>query len=314
MGGTKILAGVVNSTQGIVARYKKATPKIKKTDEYVDALSDAVEALLKSSSVSKNQIAAVCLGIPGSVNPLTGRIGLAPNLGLKNYFIKEKLEQKIKFPILIENDVNLGTLGVKYFGLGKKAKNLLAVFIGTGIGGAMIFNGKLFRGSSFTAGEIGHLVVQKNGPLCGCGKRGCFEAVASRTAIVRNIIKDIKSNKRSSLKQFVSSRQKIKSKVLSAAVKSNDKVAVKHVEEACETTGMVLANIANLLNIDTIVLGGGLIEALDHYMVPLIKKSFKKYVLKDTAKGLKIAASKLGDDAALFGGIPLAEEFLKIKV
>jgi len=136
------------------------------------------------SGLKESKIKAVCLGIPGSVNPYTGRIGLAPNLGLKNFYIKEKLQKKIHVHVLIENDVNLGALGIKNFGVGKKNKNILVMFVGTGIGGALIFDGKIYRGTHFMAGEIGHMIVQENGPLCACGKKGCFEAVASRTAIV----------------------------------------------------------------------------------------------------------------------------------
>jgi glucokinase len=258
---------------------------------------------------------AVCLGVPGSVNPNTGIIGLAPNLGLKNYNIKSKLEKLIPFPVLIENDVNLGALGIKYFGIGKKSQNLLAVFIGTGIGGGIIINEKLYRGKNFVAGEIGHILVQKNGPKCGCGRKGCFEAIASRTAMVNHIINDIKKGKKKSvLSSLVKSNQRIKSGALRNAIKAGDKVVTKRITEACVTIGDVLSSITNLMNFDMIVLGGGVIEALENYMLPIIKKEFQNHVLTDSAKGIKILASKLGDDVAIYGGIALAEEFLGIRV
>jgi glucokinase len=172
----------------------------------------------------------------------------------------------------------------------------------------------LFRGANNAAGEIGHMHVLKSGPLCGCGKHGCFEAVASRSAIVKNIMRDIKAGKKSYLKKFAEPGKPIKSKALAAAVDKGDKVVVDNITEACETIGFVLSDITNLLNLDLIILGGGLIEALDYFMIPVIKESFQKNVLKASAKGLKILPTKLGDDAALYGGIPLAEEFLGIKV
>jgi len=312
MGGTKILAAAINSREGIIIRVKKETPGSK--EKYIQSLAEIVDAVIEELHLGKSNIKAVCLGVPGSVNPLTGKIGLAPNLGLKNFNIGEKLRKFISYPVLIENDVNLGALGIKKFGVGKNAKNMLAAFIGTGIGGGLIFNEKIYRGSNFIAGEIGHIVVEKNGPLCGCGNRGCIEAVASRTAIVRNIEKDIKSGRKSILSADLKNKQRIKSKTLALAVRQKDPVAVGRVREASEKIGVMLAGIANLLNVDMIVLGGGVIEAMGNSMLPWIKKSFHKNVMMGSEKGLKIVTSKLGDDAALYGGIPLAEEFLGVKV
>lgn len=314
MGGTKILAAILNSEEGIVRRLKRPTGTGKGGDEYLKDLAEAVEDLVKESGVNKNLISAVCLGVPGSVNPFTGVIAMAPNLGLKNFNIKEKLEKLIPYKVLIENDVNLGALGVKYYGLGKDAKDMLVVFIGTGIGAGFIFDGKLFRGADYAAGEIGHIKVEKDGPLCGCGNYGCFEAVASRTAVDRDIKKELKKGEKSILKEYEGSDKQIKSKALAGAVKEGDKLAVKHLTRACKIIGRVLADITNLLNLDLIILGGGVIEALDKFMIPIIKESFKENALPSSSKGLKLLPTKLGDDAALYGGIPLAEEFLKIKI
>jgi len=314
MGGTKILAAAINSKDGIIVRVKRETPPGNNKEKYIQSLAQIVEAVVNELHLSESSVKAVCLGVPGSVNPFTGIIGLAPNLGLKNFNIGERLHRLIPYPVLIENDVNLGALGIKKYGAGRNAKNMLVVFIGTGIGGGLILNEKIYRGSNFVAGEIGHIVIERDGPLCGCGNRGCFEAVASRTAIVRNIEKDIKSGKKSILSSFIKNKGRIKSKALSQAVEQKDPVAVKRVSEASETIGVTLAGISNLLNVDMIVLGGGVIEAVGKFMLPIIKKSFKENVMKGSVKGLKIIPSKLADDAALYGGIPLAEEFLGIKV
>ncbi len=208
----------------------------------------------------------------------------------------------------------MGALGAFKFGKAKKSKNMLAVFIGTGIGGGIIIDGKIYRGSNYSAGEIGHVIIDKNGPVCGCGNKGCFETFASRSAIAKNIVADLKTKKKSILKKIILPNKPIKSRMLAAAVKSNDRLVIKHISKACDTIGFVLANSANLMNFDMIVLGGGLIEALDYFMLPKVKDSFKKYALKDASKNLKIIANDLGDDVALYGGIALAEEFLEIKI
>lgn len=314
MGGTKILAAVLNSKEGIIARAKMATKSNSSEKDYINELSAITHQVLSSSGLNASKIKAVCIGIPGSVNPHTGRIGLAPNLGLKNFFIKERLQKKIPFPVLIENDVNLGALGIKNFGVGKKNKNILVMFIGTGIGGALIFDGKIYRGTNFMAGEIGHMIVQENGPVCGCGKKGCFEAIASRTSIVRNILADKRTKKKSIIGKLVPSGEKIKSRALAEAVRKKDKIVMEHLNNACKVIGIVSANISNLLNVDEIVYGGGLVEALGNAMLPMIKTSYYEHVLRDAAKGTKLVESKLGDDAAIYGGIALTEEFLGVKV
>ncbi len=315
MGGTKILASVLNSKKGIIARQKKPTDINSGTKVYVKDIAEIITKVVASSKLKKANIAAVCLGVPGSVNPHTGIIGFAPNLGIKNYKMKAELEKLIPYPVLLENDVNLGALGIKNYGVGKKSVNMLAVFIGTGIGGGVIINGKIYRGFNFVAGEIGHMLVQKNGPKCGCGKKGCFEALASRTAIVNHIISDVKKlKKKSVLSDLIKSNQRIKSGALKNAIDKKDKVVISRITEACETIGDVLGSVCNLMNFDMIVLGGGVIEALGDFIMPIIKEEFHNHVFDAAEKGVKIVASKLGDDAAIYGGLALAEEFLGIKV
>lgn len=315
MGGTKILASVLNSKKGIIARQKKPTNIESGTKVYVKDIAELITKVVISSELKKQNIVAVCLGVPGSVNPKTGIIGLAPNLGIKNYKMKAELEKLIPYPVLLENDVNLGALGVKNYGIGKSATNMLAVFVGTGIGGGVVIDKKLYRGFNFVAGEIGHMLIQKDGPKCGCGKRGCFEAIASRTAVVNNIIYDIKKlKKKSVLADLVKSNQRIKSGSLKNAIAKKDKVVIKRITESCETIGGVLASVCNLMNFDMIVLGGGVIEALGDFMMPIIKQEFQNHVFYAAAKGVKIVASKLGDDAAIYGGLALAEEYLGVKI
>ena len=314
MGGTKILSAVINSTDGIIAVVKESTETGATQKQYIKQLASIIKKTIKEAKVTEDSIKAVCIGFPGPLDPFTGIIYSAPNLGLKNFPIKKLLQEVIPYPVLIENDVNLGALGIQKFGVAKKGKNVLTVFIGTGIGGALTFNGKIYRGSNFVAGEIGHIIVNPKGALCNCGNRGCFETIASRSAIVKHLEAEIKANKRTMLKKIVKQGKPIKSKALYLAVKAVDKLTIKEITGACNTIGLVLANINNLLNLDLIVLGGGLMEALDYYMIPKIKTAFNKNIMKGSGKGIKIVASKLADDAALYGGIALAEEFLNIKV
>ena len=310
LGGTKILAAVLSRTGEIMARSKVATDISKGRAFLIKRMAECINSVIETAGLGIDDIHAICVGVPGSVNPYKGTIGTAPNLGIINFNIKKALEKHFTIPILIENDVNLAALGIKEFELKDSNKNILVVFIGTGIGSALIFDGKIYRGSNYFAGEIGHMHVQEKGPICGCGKRGCFEAVAGRLAIVRDIKKDLKTDaKNSILKKIVDDKKPIKSKSLALAVNKKDTIAIKHLTNASKVIGLTLANITNLLNLDLIILGGGVIEALDKFMIPKIKANFDKIVLNDASKSLKIISTKLGDDAALFGGIALAEEF-----
>ncbi len=309
-GGTKILSALINTNNEIVSRVKIPT-NIEKGNEFlVKSIADSVKKILEENNLQENDVRAVCLGVPGTVNPFTGIIGSAPNLGIKDFNIKEALAKEIAIPVLIENDVNLAGLGIKKIELGADVKNMLVVFVGTGIGGAFFFDGKLYRGSSFFAGEIGHIIVEPKGEFSTFSNRTTFEMTASRTAIVREIKRGLNKGKKSILKEYKSPKKQLKSRSLSDALKKEDPLAVKCVGKAAGTIGTVLGSITTLLNIDTIVLGGGVIEAMHEFMIPKIEKAFKETVLADAGKIVKIFETKLGDDAALYGGVALAEEFL----
>jgi glucokinase len=191
---------------------------------------------------------------------------------------------------------------------------MFVVFVGTGIGGALILEGKLYRGSSNYAGEIGHTLVEKKGKFKNQRKSGStFEETASRTAVAQNIADKIKKGKSSTVSKLVKKNKRIKSGALSDAVDNKDKVVTKELKKASKTIGTVLGSITTLMNFDTIVLGGGVIEAMGDYLIPKIEKSFKKAVLSEPGKIVRIYPTKLGDDAPILGGIVLAEEFLNNK-
>ncbi|GJQ62337.1 MAG: glucokinase [Melioribacteraceae bacterium] len=310
LGGTKILTALIDENANIVARDKVPTDMSKGHEYLVELITGTVKSVLEQSSLKEDDIRAIAMGVPGTVNPITGIIGNAPNLGIENYNIKEAVEKNFNIPVLIENDVNLAALGIKYFEFKNDVNNMLVVFVGTGIGGALIFNNALFRGSTYFAGEIGHMRIDDQGNLAS-GKKGStsFETLASRTGIVNLIKKDIKDGQDSIITKLAG-KKGIKSKVLATAVAEKDKVAVKRVKEACDIIGTVLGSIVTLTNIDTIVLGGGVVEAMGDYMKSNIEKAFRKAVLKEPGEACKIVVTELGDDAPLYGGLSLAEEFL----
>lgn len=309
LGGTKILSALIKDEE-IVDRYKEATKITGKIEPILDGIEKSVKQLINKNSLNPNEIQAVCLGVPGTVNPLTGIIAYAPNLGIREFNIKEELSKRFSIPILIENDVNLAGLGIQAKELKDKFKNMLVVFVGTGIGGALFFDGKIYRGSSFYAGEIGHMKVSKKGKLRN-GSDATFEKIASRTAVVESITNDIKKGKSSILSDTLKAGSRIKSKMLKSALDEGDKVVKKHLSNSATVIGSVLGSITTLANFDTIILGGGVIEAMNDFMMPKIEKAFKSSVLSEPGKITKIDFTKLGDDAPLYGGLGLVHEFLE---
>ncbi len=310
LGGTKILTALIDSKNKIIGRTKIPTDVEKGKSGLVTSIVKSVKTVIAENEISERDVKAVCLGVPGTVNPYTGLIGMAPNLGLKNFNIKEALLNHFSIPVLIENDVNLAGLGIKKMELKDQINNMLVVYIGTGIGGALFFDGKIYRGSTFFAGEIGHMRVDSKGDFSTNSKSSTVELSAARPAIVKAIKRDLRKGKKSILMKYESPKKALKSKGLAFAISKNDPLAKKYISKACKTIGTVIGSVTTLLNLDTIVLGGGVIEAMSDFMIPKIKSAFKEAVLEDPGKGVKIFSTKLGDDAALYGGIALAEEFL----
>ncbi|MEW6507304.1 MAG: ROK family protein [Bacteroidota bacterium] len=310
LGGTKILSALIDSKNQIISKEKISTNLMNGKEGLVDAIVESAKRIMTSNEVSEREIRAICLGVPGTVNPYSGLISNAPNLGIKNFNIKEALLKYFSIPLLIENDVNLAGLGIKRFEFDNKGNNMMVVFVGTGIGGALFFEGKLYRGSTFFAGEIGHIKVNGLGNLLSKDKNRTFESLASRTAIVRDIKRELNKGKKSILKEYKQPAKILKSRGLALAVRKGDALAIKHVNKSAVTIGSVLGSLTTLLNLDTIVLGGGVIEAVGDFMLPKVKKAFKKSVLPEPGKAVKITKTKLGDYAALYGGVSLAEEFL----
>lgn len=309
LGGTKILSALLNSENKIIGRIKQPTDATKGANFIVKSIVESIDKLLSNHAVSKKEIKAISMGVPGTVNPKSGILAKAPNLGITDFNIKAALQKSFNIPVLLENDVNLAALGIKKVEFDNNVNNMLVIFVGTGIGGALIFNGNIYRGSNFFAGEIGHVKVSNKGEFSSRKKSKVFEELASRTAIVNSIKGKIENGKVSNILEFAK-KGKIKSGALAKSYASNDKIVVKEINTAFGIIGSVLGSITTLLNIDTIVLGGGVVEAMGESVLPIVKKNFSQSVLNVIGKDVKIVTTSLGDDAPLYGGIALVEEFI----
>lgn len=313
LGGTKILAGVFNGGLECIGTSKFSTKSQRGIDAVVERIARSVKDAVDEADLSLKQVAGVGIGAPGSVDFSAGTVIFAPNMeGWKDVPLKKELEKVLDVPVFVENDGNIAVLGVHTAELKAKPKHVIGIFVGTGIGGGLILNGELHSGFGHTAGEIGHMVLEVDGPKCGCGNKGCFEALASRTAIFQRIKSGIKEGEKTLLTEMLGDDlEDLRSGDLRRAIRRGDKFVDRVVEDAAEYIGIATANLINILNPEVVVLGGGVIAALEDEMMGIIVETANDYAMAGTMKGVEIIASKLGDDAGITGAAVLARRQAK---
>jgi len=306
LGGSKILVGIFDESLNLIATDKKKTKPERGVDTVIERICNAIWELLDDYDIAMEEVVAIGVGTPGSVD-LSGNVIFAGNLNWKNVPLRHNLEEILKVPVYIDNDGNVAVLGIYHVELLLQPENVVGIFVGTGLGGGLILNRKLYRGSSLVAGELGHTVIDVNGELCNCGNKGCLETFASRVAILKRVQSAVDHGEKTYLSQIPGKMiSEMRSRDILKAILRGDECVKRIVTEAAYYTGIAVANIINLLNPDVIALGGGIIDALEEYMLPEIEKTARKYAFPGTTERLKIYASKLGDNAGITGAAALA--------
>jgi glucokinase len=313
LGGTKILAGVFNHSLESSGLAKLSTKSQRGVDKVVERIARCVQDAVDEADLTMKQIAGVGIGAPGAVDFNAGTVIFAPNMeGWKDVPLKKELEKQLGIPVFVENDCNIAVLGVYVAELKSKPRDVVGIFVGTGIGGGIIINGDLYSGYGHTAGEVGHMVLEISGPKCGCGNKGCFEALASRTAIFQQIKAGVKDGQKTILTEMLGNDlEDLRSGDLRKAIRRGDKFVDRIVESAAEYIGIATANLVNILNPEVVVLGGGVMEALADEMMGVIVETATDYAMPGAMKGVEIIASKLGDNAGITGGAVLARRETK---
>lgn len=312
LGGTKILAGVFSSQLRLLQTAKLSTKADRGFSAVVDRIDRCVRDAVDEADMNLKQVRGVGIGAPGAIHPESGEVIFAPNLNWRDAPLKKELEKRLDIPVFVENDCNACTLGIHELELKGKPRNMIGIFLGTGVGGGLILGGDLYRGFNGTAGELGHMVLQVGGPKCGCGNSGCFEALASRTAIFRELQQRVKDGQKTILTEWMDGDlSEVRSGDLRKAIRKGDKLVEKVVEEAAEFTGIAVGNLINLFNPEVVVLGGGVIDALEDEMMAIIVETALESAMDGTTKGIEIIASDLGDNAGISGGAVLARRRLK---
>lgn len=309
LGGTKILSGVFRPSLESVGLAKLSTKPQRGSAAVIERIARCIRDAVDEADLEPKQICGVGIGAPGAVDGEDGKVIFAPNLDWRDVPLKKQLEKEIGIPVFVGNDCAVAMQGVYVAELKSKPQNVIGIFIGTGIGGGVIINGKPYHGSNHTAAEFGHMVLDVDGPKCACGNKGCFEALASRTAIFQRIKSAVKNGQKTVLTDMLGdSLQDLRSGDLRKAIRRGDKFVDKVIEEAAEYTGIAVGNLMNIFNPDMVVLGGGVIEALADEMMSIIIETARDYAMPGTGKGVEIIASDLGDSAAITGAAVLARQ------
>ena len=306
VGGTNVKVALVDKTGSIV--YSDTVPtRAEMGYEYtISNIIKAIQDLMKESKVLKEAIEGIGFGFPGQIDCDNGIVRLAPNIpGWVNIPIAEIVSKEFGIPVKVDNDVRCAALAELNYGAGKGAKNMICITVGTGIGSGIIMNGKLVRGASNAAGELGHIKLQmEGGPICGCGDTGCLEAFASGPAIVALAEEYIRGGKSTKYRELAN--PDITPYIVAEAAKQGDVVAKKIFEIVGGYIGIGLASVVNLLNPEKVVIGGGVADAGDLLFNP-IKKTLSERTMPIQGAAVEIVHAELGNTAGVIGASLLIE-------
>jgi len=305
LGGTKIFTGLVNPAGELLSQDYRKTKAKRGVDSVVQRIIDSVAAVREHAG--ETEIQAIGIGAPGPVEPVKGMVVGPPNLpGWQRVPLRQMIETALDIPTYLENDANAAALAEHRFGAGRGAQHMLYVTVSTGIGGGLIINGQLYGGATGSAAEVGHMIVLPEGPHCGCGNRGCLEAVASGTAIAREgrelvlrgiptLIADL-SNADAEL---------VTAKVVADAAQQGDVEAREIISKAMSYLGVGIASLVNILGPELIVIGGSLTK-LGEILFDPVRRAVAKRAFPLLAQTVKIVPAELGDEVGVLGAAAVA--------
>jgi glucokinase len=307
LGGTKILAAVVDARGRIQARAQLMTEAEGGPEAVLGRVAAAARQACAEAAVELSAVGGLCVAVPGPFDPETGVVELAPNLDWHDQPVRAPLQADLGLPVWLENDVRAAVIAEHRHGAGRGRRHLLGVFVGTGIGGGLVLDDKVYRGSTYVAGEIGHVKIRPDGPPCGCGQVGCLETFASRTAIARRIAEAAAAGEETSLSEIVGADLAPASGAqIGQAVAAGDGLTRRIVEAAARDLAIGLGGAVNLLNPELIVLGGGVVEGIGDHFVGLVDRALRDSAMPSARAAVELVRSRLGDDAGAVGAAEVA--------
>ena len=304
LGGTNIVAGVVDKKYKIVAKASCKTAVPRPESEICDSMAEVAKKAVEKAKLTMDDIESVGIGVPGAVNPKTGVIEYSANLFFHNWEVVEMMEERLGKKVHIENDANAAALGEYLAGSAKGARNAVAITLGTGVGGGIIIDGKIYSGSNVAGAELGHMVIVKDGKECACGRRGCWETYASATGLINLTKQKILSEKLEfsyMLKLCDGDINKVNGRTAFDAMRDGDPTAKSVVEEYISYLSCGLVNIINIFQPDVLCIGGGISNEGENLLAPVRSYVERERYTKHNDKQTVICKCTLGNDAGIIG-------------
>ncbi len=304
LGGTNIVAGVVDDEYKIIAKATCKTAVPRPESEICDSMAEVAMKAIDKAKIKLEDVESIGIGVPGAVNPKTGIIEYSANLFFHNWEVVKMMEERLNTKVLIENDANAAALGEYLAGSAKGAKNAVAITLGTGVGGGIIINGKIYSGSNFAGAELGHMVIVKDGKECACGRRGCWEAYASASGLIALTKQKILSEKLEfsyMLKLCDGDINKVNGRTAFDAMRDGDPTAKAVVEEYISYLSCGLVNIINIFQPDVLCIGGGVSNEGETLLGPVRTFIERERYTKHNDKQTVICTCTLGNDAGIIG-------------
>jgi len=308
LGGTKIITAIFSGGQ-VIAKERCLTLADEGKQSVINRLLSSIDYILSLENIDSSQLGSISIAAAGAIDFERGLITLSPNLpGWHDVLLRDIVKEKYKVNTLLLNDASAAALGEHRFGVGRGVSNLILLTIGTGIGGGIIINGRLYNGPSGSAGEIGHMTIDVNGPKDRCGNIGCLETLASGTAMAREAKRRIAQGERSSLVDMVAGKiEDITAEKIGVAAQNGDTLALDVIAEAGTYLGVGMVNLVNIFNPEMIVVGGGAANR-DDLLLDAPRQVVSERAFQISAQAVRIVTAQLGDEAGVFGAAVFALE------
>jgi len=307
LGGTKILTSVVDAEGRMLSSDQRLTPSAGGQGAVIQAIVESGRRALEGANTSPSAIKAIGVGAAGLSSPRTGVLYTSPNLpGWQDVPLANVISGELGRKAYLINDANAAALGELYFGVGRGVRDFIYVTLGTGIGGGIIINGELYTGSSGTAGEVGHMVIDDNGPLCDCGNRGCWEVLASGKAMVAEAKRLIGAGAVTAVLDYAGgSVEKLSAEAIHRAALAGDELALKMIARTAYYLGVGLANLINIFNPELIAIGGGLSNIGDMLLLPAYEEAGRR-AFRHSYRATRFARPELGNNSGVIGAAAYA--------
>lgn len=304
LGGTNIVAGVVDENYKIMAKAECKTAVPRPESEICESMAAVAKKAVEKAKLTMNDIKSIGIGVPGAVNPKTGKVEYSANLFFHNWEIVKMMKSLINKPVVIENDANAAAYGEFLAGSAKGANNAIAITLGTGVGAGIIIDGKIYSGSNYAGAEMGHMVIVKDGKECACGRKGCWEAYASATgliALTKEAILQEKPDFSYMLKSINGDINKISGLTPFNAMRAGDAAGKQVVDKYIEYLACGIVNAVNIFQPDILCIGGGISKEGETLLAPLRALVEQYRYTKHNDKQTKIVSASLGNDAGIIG-------------